>query len=87
MDAPMVGVVATVFAALLSQRSGWDLGRSRGMLALAGLAFSVAIVLPSIAIKIDHSNRREDVLVAAGIATGLGALLLVWGVVLFVRRV
>ena len=82
----MLGIVVTVFAVLLSQRLGWDPGRGRLLLALAGIAFSLGVALPLCAVRASSTQTAQNMLAAGGIATGVGALLLVWGVLRFARR-
>jgi len=75
MDAPMAGIVTIVFALLLSRKLGWSSDPARLPILIAAVLFSAALFLPTVAV----TEQKSAWLIAAHLATALGALLLVIG--------
>jgi hypothetical protein len=86
MEVPMLGVIATVFAVLVSHRLGWDLTPGRKMLLWAGISFAFAMVLPAFAVVAAPAESVRTFVLGASVITGVGALLLVLGVLSFDRE-
>ena len=82
MDAPMAGIVTTVFALLLSKKLGWNPDPARILVLVATVLFALALFLPTIGAV----EQAPHWILAGHVATALGGLALVIAILHFERR-
>lgn len=79
MGTPTACILTIVFALLLSRRLGWNADPARVPLLAAAVLFALALFLPALGL----AEREQAWVVAAHVATALGALVLVVAILLF----